>query len=103
MNEETLFIPRGISTEIEVLPGFNSRHFKTFLLMCLPGIVFGVAVGSFTGMITGFLIFGIGGGISYFANRKFDTGESPVELILSLLRFKKSQKYYPYVCNKNLS
>ena len=95
--DEKLYIPMGVKTETEMFPGFGKREF-------LQSIVGSIGIGS-----VGFVILlishnvtpaiiciltGIAG--SVMMTTKDQTNLSVVDQVRNMVRFMRSQKYYPY-------
>lgn len=93
----TLYIPLGVKTEAEFFPGFGKKQ------------MFQAAIGSMFFGLVAFLIWLISGSVSgtvvtvlagiagsVMMTAKDSTNLSVVDQCANMVRFMKSQKYYPY-------
>lgn len=93
----TLYIPLGVKTEAEFFPGFGKKQ------------MFQAAIGSMFFGLVAFLIWLISGSVSgtvvtvlagiagsVMMTAKDTTNLSVVDQCANMVRFMKSQKYYPY-------
>lgn len=95
--DNKLYIPYGIGTEKETIPGFGKKQKKHFLI----GLVITAAVSIFAYLITQTIpvvvvaaILGIAA--SFFASRQDVYSQSIVSVVANMFAFKKSQQRYKY-------
>lgn len=97
MEEDKLYIPMGVKTEVEIFPGFGRKQ----LLQSVIGSLGAGAVAALVWLIfqnATFTVIGILAGIvgSVMMTTKDQTNLSVVDQLQNMVRFAKSQKYYPY-------
>lgn len=96
-NHVTLYIPLGVKTEAEFFPGFGK---KQMFQAAVGSILFGLAaflIWLITGSVSGTMVTvlaGIAGSVMMTA--KDQSNLSVADQCANMLRFMKSQKYYPY-------
>lgn len=100
MNDEknTLYIPMGVKTENELFSGFGKRE----LLQSIIGSIGSGVLSFFIWLISRniavtivFVLTGIVG--SVMMTTKDQTNLSVVDQVSNMVRYIRSQKYYPYI------
>lgn len=97
MEDDKLYIPMGVKTEVEIFPGFGKKQ----LLQSVIGSLGTGAVSFFVWLLSQnvtFTVIGILTGIvgSVMMTTKDQTNLSVVDQLQNMVRFARSQKYYPY-------
>ena len=92
-----LYIPIGINTRVDFMPGFG----KSELSQAIIGIVVGILIAILGYVITNqmltvviIMIFAIGG--SVLATTKNDINISIVDYVNNILKFNKERQVFPY-------
>jgi len=88
----------GVKTENEFFPGFGRKELLQTFVGSAAGIILSLLVWSVTGSVP-YAMIGVLAGIagSVMMTRKDMNNMSVVIQVVNMLRFSKSQKYYPYV------
>jgi len=93
----TLYIPLGVKTEVEIFPGFGKKQmFQAAIGSMSFGLIaflIWLIIGSVSGTVVTVLA-GIAGSVMMTA--KDANNLSVVDQCANMLRFTRSQKYYPY-------
>lgn len=97
MEDEKLYIPMGVKTEVEIFQGFGKKQLLQSVIGSLGAGAVSAFVWLFTQNVT-FTVIGILTGIvgSVMMTTKDQTNLSVVDQLQHMLRFAKSQKIYPY-------
>ncbi|MDR1070349.1 MAG: hypothetical protein LBL37_06185 [Gracilibacteraceae bacterium] len=98
MNESSLHVPMGVKTENEFFPGFGKKEF----LQASAGAALGALISLIVFIISGNAAYAMTGVLSGIAGSVMMTTKdqynlSVVTQVASLIRFSRSQKFYPYV------
>jgi hypothetical protein len=99
-NHVTLYIPLGVKTEAEFFPGFGKKQMFQAAVGSLGFGLIAFLIWLFSGNVSGTVVTvlsGIAGSIMMTA--KDQTNLSVVDQCANLVRFSRSQKYYPYRYN----
>lgn len=99
MEEEknTLYIPMGVKTENELFPGFGKRQLLQAMLGSAGFLLVGLFLWAVTKNVTMAVILILAGIIgSVMMTTKDQSNLSVVDQVMNMIRFAKSQKYYPY-------
>ena len=99
MEEEknTLYIPMGVKTENELFPGFGKRQLLQATLSSAGFLLVGLFLWAVTKNVTMAVILILAGIIgSVMMTTKDQSNLSVVDQVMNMIRFAKSQKYYPY-------
>lgn len=98
MKSESLYIPQGLKTRREYFNGFGNRELRYLLvsiIMTGGGSFLGYQL--FLNLFQAMLIFMIVPTAVCFLSVKTEMNVSVIEECILLIRFQRSQKYYPYV------
>ena len=97
MEDEKLYIPMGVKAEAEFFPGFGKKQLLQSVIGSLGTGVVSAFVGILSQSVT-FTVIGVLTGIvgSVMMTSKDQTNQSVVDQVQNLVRFSKSQKFYPY-------
>jgi hypothetical protein len=97
MEDEKLYIPMGVKTEVEIFQGFGKKQLLQSVIGSLGAGAVSAFVWLFTQNVT-FSVIGILTGIvgSVMMTTKDQTNLSVVDQLQHMVRFAKSQKIYPY-------
>lgn len=99
-NRVTLYIPMGVKTEAELFPGFGK---KQVVQAAIGSLAFGLAafvIWLITYSVSGTVITALSGiAGSVMMTAKDQTNLSVVDQCANMIRFIRSQKYYPYRYN----
>lgn len=97
MEDEKLYIPMGVKAEVEIFPGFGKKQ----LWQSVVGSLCMGFVSAFVWLLSQsvtFTVIGVLSGIvgSVMMTTKDQTNLSVVDQLQNMVRFAKSQKFYPY-------
>ncbi|WIV11158.1 hypothetical protein [Proteiniborus sp. MB09-C3] len=98
MNEErSLYIPQGLKTENEIFDGFGRKEMVRASLICLIAIFIDALIYLLTSNTLICVIFMLSSiTASIMATQKDKSNISIYDQIKFMIRFSKTQKYYPY-------
>ena len=97
MEDDKLYIPMGVKTEVELFPGFGKKQLLQSVIDSLGAGAVSFFVWLLSQNVT-FTVIGILTGIvgSVMMTTKDQTNLSVVDQLQNMVRFARSQKYYPY-------
>lgn len=97
MEDDKLYIPMGVKTEVEIFSGFGKKQLLQSVIGSLGAGAVSVFVWLLSQSVT-FTVIGVLSGIvgSVMMTTKDQTNLSVVDQLQNMVRFAKSQKYYPY-------
>jgi hypothetical protein len=97
MDENKLYIPMGVKTETELFPGFGKKQLGQAVIgaLCVGAVsaLLWVILHNVTITVIGVLVGIIG---SVMATTKDQHNLSVIDQLQNMIRFAKSQKFYPY-------
>lgn len=97
MEKERLYIPYGIGIEKEYIIGFGKKEVKHFFvgLLCTALLaVLAYLIGQNVAVPAVIVMAGAGG--SYMTTRKETYSQSVVEIVQTIIRYRKSQQKFLY-------
>lgn len=92
-----LYIPIGINTRVDFMPGFGKKELSQALVGIAIGIIIAIVafiITSQTLAVVVIMIFAIGG--SVLATTKNSMNISVVDYINNILKFNKERQVFPY-------
>lgn len=97
MEDEKLYIPMGVKTEAEIFPGFGKKQLLQSVIGSLGAGVVSAFVWLLSQSVTATII-GILTGIvgSVMMTTRDQNNLSVVDQVQNMVRFAKSQKFFPY-------
>lgn len=98
MDVDELYIPQGIKTRTEYFEGFGKKELMYLIISVVitSGIAY-LAYLTFLSLLKSILLVMIIPTAVVFLTVKTDMNISVLEEFLLLIRFHRSQKYYPYI------
>lgn len=98
MSDESLYIPQGLKIRREYFDGFGKRELKYLMVSILvTGIFSYLGCKTFLTLFQAMIIFLAVPTAIGFLSVKTEMNLSVLEVCFLLIRFQRSQKYYPYV------
>ena len=94
---QTLYIPQGLKTRVEIFDGFGKEELvKTILVTLVAGGIDALLFLIFRNVVTGvvFMLIAISGSVMMLTKDK--TNISVVDQVAFMVRFARSQKVYKY-------
>ncbi|HQA57170.1 MAG TPA: hypothetical protein PK033_04760 [Acetivibrio sp.] len=96
--DEKLYIPMGVKTESEIFSGFGRKQLLQSIVGSIGAGVVAIFIWIFSHNVTPAVICVLTGIIgSVMMTTKDQTNLSVVDQVQNMVRFARSQKYYPYV------
>jgi hypothetical protein len=95
--KQTLYIPQGLKTRVEIFDGFGKEELvKTILVTLVAGGIDALLFLIFRNVVTSvvFMLIAISGGVMMLTKDK--TNISVVDQVGFMVRFARSQKIYKY-------
>lgn len=92
-------MPFGIKTDLEIFSGFGKKEMLSALVMVLICGIIDLIIYFFTRntfLSISIIIISVAVSIALFTKDGY-TNSSVVDILVRIVRFKKSQKYYPYI------
>ncbi len=97
--DEKLYIPMGVKTEAEIYPGFGRKQLMQSIIGSVGAGVVALLIFAVTKSVTPTVVCILTGIIgSVMMTTKDQTNLSVVDQVQNMVRFARSQKYYPYIC-----
>jgi len=97
MDDTKLYIPMGVKPETELFNGFGRKQLFQSVIGSLGAGVIAAAIWLFSGNVTTTVIVVLAGIVgSVMMTTKDQSNLSVVDQLQNMIRFAKSQKYYPY-------
>jgi hypothetical protein len=96
--KQTLYIPQGLKTRVEIFDGFGKEElFKTILVTLVAGGIDALLFLIFRNVVTSvvFMLITISGSVMMLTKDK--TNISVVDQVGFMVRFARSQKVYKYI------
>jgi len=95
--DEKLYIPMGVKTESEIFSGFGRKQLLQSIVGSIGAGVVAIFIWIFSHNVTPAVICVLTGIIgSVMMTTKDQTNLSVVDQVQNMVRFARSQKYYPY-------
>lgn len=95
--EDKLYIPMGVKPETELFSGFGKKQLMQSIIGSLGAALIAAVIWLISGNVTTTVITVLSGIIgSVMMTTKDQTNLSVVDQLQNMIRFAKSQKYYPY-------
>lgn len=97
MEKDKLYIPQGLKVEKEIFQGFSKKEMTRAFIICLITMAVNALIYLFTKNTMRFIIITLSGiTASIMVTQKDRSNISVFDQVRFMIRYHKSQKYYPY-------